>query len=73
MGITTVKIKDVRAAEAFCIKHIGRRLFYTHVAQGGQGWIIKKTAEGNVLSIEGKQTLFTILALSDIIDETQRR
>lgn len=70
MGITTVKITNVKAVEAYCIKNIGPRLFYTHVSQGGQGWTIKKTGQNTLLSIDGKQNLFTILALSDFINET---
>jgi hypothetical protein len=64
----TIKIKNYQMAEAYCLKHIGPRLFYIHNKVGGQGWIIKRIESGYSLTIEDKgKSLFAILQLSDNI------
>ena len=46
------KVPSVGKAEAWCMKHVGPRLYYIHDRIGGQGWQIKKVGMGSVLYLE---------------------
>jgi hypothetical protein len=69
-----LKIKDQRKVEHYCVKNIGRRLYYLHNKIGGQGWSIKKQSTELLLTIDDdKKALMAVLILSDEIYEAQRR
>jgi hypothetical protein len=69
-----LKIKDQRKVEHYCVKNIGRRLYYIHNAIGGQGWSIKRQGYDLVLTIDDdKKALMAALVLSDEIYEAQGR
>lgn len=66
--MTIFKVQNDVKAEAYCIKHIGERLFWLHRARGGQGWMIRKDRESNsfLLTIDDeKKALLAALYLSD--------
>lgn len=66
---TSIKIKNSKIAEAYCLKHIGPRMFYLHNKIGGSGWIIDKPASiDSTLTIEDdKKALIAVLTLSESI------
>lgn len=69
-----LKINDERQAEKYCVKNIGRMLYYMHNAVGGEGWAIKREDRAYILSIDDdKKALLAALSLSEIIYETERR
>lgn len=62
------KVKTLGHAEAWCLKHVGPRLYYLHNNIGGQGWRIKKNNKGPgiLLCIEDdKKALMAMLMLGD--------
>lgn len=63
----SIKIKNIQAAEAYCLKYIGPRMFYLHDKIGGQGWVINRPfRHDSTLTIQDeKRALLAILALSD--------
>ena len=64
--MAAIKIKNLFDAEAWCIKHIGARLYYTHTKFGGREWEIRKTNEHHMLTIhDEKQALLAILKFGD--------
>ena len=69
-----LKIKDQRKAEDYCVKNIGRMLYYIHNARGGEGWTIKGQGLESVLTIDDdKKALMAALVLSEEIYEAERR
>lgn len=66
--MTEFKIKNRSSAEAWCLKHLGPRLYYLHNKIGGEGWRIMKSQKSPdiLLCIEDdKKALMAILTLSD--------
>lgn len=63
----SIKIKDYRAAEAYCLKHIGPRMFYLHNKIGGQGWVINHhlLTDTTLIIEDEKRALLAALTLSD--------
>lgn len=62
------KIKNRRLAEAWCLRHLGPRLYYLHNKIGGEGWRIMRSPRGpeELLCIEDdKKALMAMLTLSD--------
>ncbi len=47
-------ISDVGKTEAWCMKHIGPRLFYLHNRIGGTGWVIDRHKEKIILRVQDK-------------------
>lgn len=64
-----LKIKQgkVGEAEAWCLKHIGPRMFYLHHKIGGVGWVLKKEHSGWELELDNKDKnyLFLLMKFSD--------
>ena len=61
------KVETVRHAEAWCLKHIGPRLYYLHDKIGGQGWRITrgyKSPDAIVCIEDDKKALMAMLTLS---------
>jgi hypothetical protein len=61
------KVSRVSPAEAWCLKHIGPRLYYLHNKIGGEGWRIMKAHQSPeiLLCIEDdKKALMAMLTLS---------
>ncbi len=66
--MTMFKVQDDVKAEQYCIKNVGKRLFWLHRARGGEGWMIRKDQESNsfLLTIDDeKKALLAALYLSD--------
>lgn len=65
----SLKIKNYKIAEAYCLKHIGPRMFYLHNKIGGSGWIIDKPAsiDSTLIIEDDKKALIAALALSEHI------
>ena len=60
------KINTVGHAEAWCLKHIGPRLYYLHNKIGGEGWRIMRAKTDILLCIEDdKKALMAMLTLGD--------
>jgi hypothetical protein len=62
------KIKNSGIAEAWCLKHLGPRLYYLHNKIGGEGWRIMRAHRSPeiLLCIEDdKKALMAMLTLSD--------
>ncbi len=47
-------ISDIGRTEAWCMKHIGPRLFYLHNRIGGTGWMIDRYNGKTILRIQDK-------------------
>lgn len=64
-----LKIKNnVNEVENYCNKNIGRRLYYTHLSRGGQGWCIKRVGLESELHIEDdKKAVLAILVLGSYL------
>ena len=59
------KVSSVGKAEAWCMKHIGPRLYYIHDRIGGEGWRIMRRGGGVLLCLEDdKQATMAMLTLS---------
>ncbi len=61
------KVSTMRHAEAWCLKHVGPRLYYLHNKIGGEGWRIMKARHSPdvMLCIEDdKKALMAMLMLS---------
>lgn len=59
------KVPNVGKAEAWCMKHLGPRLYYIHDRIGGEGWRIMKTGAGVLLCLENdRQATMAMLTLS---------
>ena len=59
------KVSSVGKAEAWCMKHIGPRLYYIHDRMGGQGWRIMRRRGEVLLCLEDdKQATMAMLTLS---------
>jgi hypothetical protein len=59
------KVKRVSPAEAWCLKHIGPRLYYLHNKIGGEGWRIMRRHPDVLVCIEDdKKALMAMLTLS---------
>jgi hypothetical protein len=46
------KVPNVGKTEAWCMKHIGPRLYYIHDRIGGKGWRIMRRQDEILLSLE---------------------
>jgi hypothetical protein len=46
------KVPSVGKAEAWCMKHIGPRLYYIHDRMGGEGWRIMRKGDRVLLCLE---------------------
>ena len=60
------KVSRTTSAEAWCLKHIGPRLYYLHNKIGGEGWrIIRDYKDSGVLLCieDDKKALMAMLAL----------
>lgn len=49
-----IEISNVGHTEAWCMKHIGPRMFYLHNKSGGPGWTILRQNGRTILRIEDK-------------------
>ena len=59
------KVPNVGKAEAWCMKHIGPRLYYIHDRIGGEGWRIIRKGDGVLLCLEDdRQATMAMLTLS---------
>ena len=59
------KVPNVGKAEAWCMKHIGPRLYYIHDRIGGEGWRIMRKSDGVLLCLEDdRQATMAMLTLS---------
>jgi hypothetical protein len=61
------KVPSVGKAEAWCMKHIGPRLYYIHDRIGGEGWrIMRRHGTNEVLLCleDDKQATMAALTLS---------
>ena len=59
------KVPNIGKAEAWCMKHIGPRLYYIHDRIGGEGWRIMRKGDGVLLCLENdKQATMAMLTLS---------
>ena len=61
------KVSRVSLAEAWCLKHVGPRLYYLHDKIGGQGWrIVRAYKSPDVLVCieDDKKALMAMLTLS---------
>jgi hypothetical protein len=59
------KVLNVGKAEAWCMKHIGPRLYYIHDRIGGEGWRIMRRGDGVLLCLEDdRQATMAMLTLS---------
>jgi hypothetical protein len=59
------KVPNVGKAEAWCMKHIGPRLYYIHDRIGGEGWRIMRKGDGVLLCLEDdRQATMAMLTLS---------
>lgn len=58
-----INISNIGQTEAWCMKHIGPRLFYLHNKIGGEGWMILRQGSSTpVLRIEDeKQYLLALI------------
>jgi hypothetical protein len=43
------KVTSIGKAEAWCMKHVGPRLYYIHDKIGGEGWRIMRTRSSETL------------------------
>ena len=62
------KVSNASKAEAWCMKHIGPRLYYIHNKIGGQGWRIMRAYKSSEVLLcleDDKQALMAMLTLSD--------
>ena len=62
------KVPSVSKAEAWCMKHIGPRLYYIHDRIGGEGWRImrSRTTSEMLLCLEDdKKATMAMLMLSE--------
>lgn len=62
------KVKSIGKAESWCLKYVGRRLYYLHNTIGGEGWrLIRKSKTSDVLLCieDDKKALMAMLTLSD--------
>lgn len=60
------KVSKTSTAEAWCLKHVGPRLYYLHNKIGGEGWRIMReyNGPGILLCIEDdKKALMAMLTL----------
>jgi len=58
------KVPSVGKAEAWCMKHIGPRLYYIHDRMGGEGWRIMRKADRVLLCLEDdKKATMAMLTL----------
>jgi hypothetical protein len=46
------KVPSIGKAEAWCIKHVGPRLYYIHDRMGGDGWRIMRKGGRVLLCLE---------------------
>jgi hypothetical protein len=46
------KVPSVGKAEAWCMKHVGPRLYYLHDRMGGEGWRIMRKGGRVLLCLE---------------------
>ena len=46
------KVPSVGKAEAWCMKHVGPRLYYIHDRMGGHGWRIMRKGDRVLLCLE---------------------
>jgi hypothetical protein len=46
------KVPSINKAEAWCMKHIGPRLYYIHDRIGGEGWHIMRKYNDVFLRLE---------------------
>lgn len=59
------KVSKTSTAEAWCLKHIGPRLYYLHNKIGGEGWRIMRHGSDVLMCIEDdKKALMAMLMLS---------
>jgi hypothetical protein len=61
------KVKRVSPAEAWCLKHVGPRLYYLHDKIGGQGWRIMRAHKSSDVLVcieDDKKALMAMLTLS---------
>ena len=59
------KVPNVGKAEAWCMKHIGPRLYYIHDRIGGEGWRIMRKGDRVLLCLEDdRQATMAMLTLS---------
>lgn len=67
--MVTLKIKNKQQVENYCVRHIGRRLYYIHHMQGGDGWSIKHRVDGSIILTiqDDKKALMAALVLSEYI------
>jgi hypothetical protein len=57
-----IEISNIGQTEAWCMKHIGPRLFYIHNKIGGPGWTILKQGSKAILRVEDRnQYLMALL------------
>ena len=60
----------VNEVEAWCMKHVGPRLYYLHHKRGGEGWKMEYTNSGYSLELEDpKMMTMAILALGDDLND----
>ena len=59
------KVPSVCKADAWCMKHVGPRLYYIHDRIGGEGWRIMRRQDAVLLCLEDdKQATMAMLTLS---------
>ena len=59
------KVPNISKAEAWCMKHVGPRLYYIHDRMGGEGWRIMRKGDGVLLCLEDdRQATMAMLTLS---------
>jgi hypothetical protein len=60
------KVPSVGKAEAWCMKHVGPRLYYIHDRIGGEGWRIMRIYGEVLLCLEDdKKATMAMLMLSE--------
>lgn len=57
--------------EAWCMKHVGPRLYWLHSKRGGEGWKIENCPGGYTVELEDpKKMTMLVLTLGDRIEQS---
>ena len=62
------KVPNVGKAEAWCMKHVGPRLYYIHDRIGGEGWRIMRSRNKSEMLLcleDDKKATMAMLMLSE--------
>jgi len=62
------KVPSVGKAEAWCMKHVGPRLYYIHDRIGGEGWRIMRSRNKSEMLLcleDDKKATMAMLMLSE--------